>query len=93
MAPSRGTGNLVAPVVFPLVMAGGGVRVLGMPLPGVETGIALSAIALGAMVALQQSRRFGLLPCWWGHSPFFTAMLTAPSSPSERTPSPTPWVS
>jgi urease accessory protein len=43
----------VLPVVFPLVMAvGGALGVLGMPLPGVETGIALSAIALGAMVAL-----------------------------------------
>jgi urease accessory protein len=41
------------PVVFPLVMAGGGaLGVLGVPLPGVETGIALSAIALGSMVAL-----------------------------------------
>jgi len=40
------------PVVFPLVMAfGGALGVLGMPLPGVETGIAISAIALGAMVA------------------------------------------
>ena len=43
----------ILPVVFPLVMAfGGALGVLGMPLPGVETGIALSAIALGAMVAL-----------------------------------------
>jgi urease accessory protein len=41
------------PVVFPLVMAfGGALGVLGMPLPGVEVGIALSAIVLGAMVAL-----------------------------------------
>ena len=41
------------PVVFPVVMAfGGGLGVLGVPFPGVETGIALSAIALGAMVAL-----------------------------------------
>jgi urease accessory protein len=41
------------PVVFPLVMAFGGLAgVLGMPLPGVEAGIALSALALGAMVAL-----------------------------------------
>jgi urease accessory protein len=40
------------PVVFPLVMALGGVLgVLGMPLPGVEIGIAASAIVLGAMVA------------------------------------------
>ena len=42
------------PVVFPLVMAfGGALGVLGMPLPWVETGIALSAIALGAMVAFK----------------------------------------
>jgi urease accessory protein len=41
------------PVVFPLVMAlGGALGVLGLPLPGVETGIALSALVLGAMVAL-----------------------------------------
>jgi len=40
------------PVVFPLVMAiAGAFGVLGVPLPGVETGIALSAIALGGMVA------------------------------------------
>jgi urease accessory protein len=40
------------PVVFPLVMAvAGALGVLGLPLRGVETGIALSAIMLGAMVA------------------------------------------
>ncbi len=40
------------PVVFPLVMAfAGALGVLGVPLHGVETGIALSAIMLGAMVA------------------------------------------
>lgn len=39
------------PVVFPMVMAvGGALGVLGMPLPGVETGIALSGIVLGLMV-------------------------------------------
>jgi urease accessory protein len=43
----------VLPVVFPLVMAFGGVLgLLGVPLPGVEVGIAVSAIVLGAMVAL-----------------------------------------
>jgi urease accessory protein len=42
----------ILPVVFPLVMAiGGALGVLGVPLPAVETGIALSAIILGAMVA------------------------------------------
>jgi urease accessory protein len=41
------------PVVFPVVMAFGGLAgVLGVPIPGVEAGIALSAVALGAMVAL-----------------------------------------
>lgn len=42
----------VLPVVFPLVMAAGGaLGVAGVPLPGVEVGIALSAVVLGAMVA------------------------------------------
>jgi urease accessory protein len=40
------------PVVFPVVMAfGGALGVLGVPLPAVETGIAVSGIALGLMVA------------------------------------------
>jgi len=43
----------ILPVVFPLVMAMGGVMgILGVPLPGVEIGIAISAIVLGLMVAL-----------------------------------------
>ena len=42
----------VLPVVFPLVMTVGGVLgILGVPLPATETGIALSAIVLGLMVA------------------------------------------
>jgi urease accessory protein len=41
------------PIVFPLVMAFGGViGILGVPLPGVEAAIALSAVVLGTMVAL-----------------------------------------
>jgi urease accessory protein len=41
------------PVVFPLVMAVGGVLgILGVPLPGVEIGVAVSAAILGMMVAL-----------------------------------------
>jgi urease accessory protein len=40
------------PVTFPMMMALGGMLGLaGIPLPGVEIGIALSAIVLGAMVA------------------------------------------
>jgi urease accessory protein len=41
----------VLPVAFPLVMALGGLMgLLGVPLPAVEIGIALSAIVLGVMV-------------------------------------------
>ena len=40
------------PVTFPVVMAmGGALGIAGVPMPAVEGGIALSAIALGAMVA------------------------------------------
>jgi urease accessory protein len=43
----------VLPVVFPMVMAfGGALGGAGVPIPSVEVGIALSAIVLGAMVAL-----------------------------------------
>ncbi|MCP5157692.1 MAG: HupE/UreJ family protein [Ectothiorhodospiraceae bacterium] len=43
----------ILPVVFPLVMAvGGALGVAGVPLPAVETGIALSALVLGLMVAM-----------------------------------------
>ena len=42
----------ILPIVFPLVMAfGGALGVIGVPVPAVETGIAVSAIVLGAMVA------------------------------------------
>ena len=42
------------PVAFPLMMAAGGVLgILGVPLPGVEIGIAISAIVLGLMVAIE----------------------------------------
>ena len=44
---------VLLPVVFPLVMAfGGALGILGAPLPGVEIGIAVSAIVLGLGVAL-----------------------------------------
>ncbi len=42
------------PVTFPMVMAlGGMLAILGVPLPGTEIGIALSAIALGCAVMLE----------------------------------------
>ena len=41
----------VLPVVFPMVMAfGGALGIAGVPLPDVETGIAVSGIVLGLMV-------------------------------------------
>ena len=41
------------PIVFPLVMAAGGIAgILGLSLPGIEVGIALSAVVLGLMVLL-----------------------------------------
>lgn len=50
----------ILPVVFPLVMAvGGALGVAGVPLPAVETGIATSAVILGAMVA------FAVRPPLW----------------------------
>jgi urease accessory protein len=40
------------PIAFPLVMAVGGfLGVIGMPLPGVEGGVALSGVVLGCLVA------------------------------------------
>jgi urease accessory protein len=50
----------VLPIAFPLVMALGGViGVIGVPLPQVEVGIALSGIVLGTLVALSAR-----LPLW-----------------------------
>jgi urease accessory protein len=50
----------VLPVTFPTVMAVGGVLgILGLLLPGIEIGIALSAVVLGVMVAAAAR-----LPMW-----------------------------
>jgi urease accessory protein len=41
------------PVVFPLIMAAGGVAgIAGLPLPQVETGVALSLLVLGLVIAI-----------------------------------------
>jgi urease accessory protein len=41
------------PVAFPMVMAfGGAAGILGLPLPAIEIGIALSVLVLGSMIAL-----------------------------------------
>jgi urease accessory protein len=42
----------ILPIVFPLVMAfGGALGIAGVPVPGIETGIALSGLILGLAVA------------------------------------------
>lgn len=42
------------PVVFPMMMACGGcLGLMGIPLPGVEVGIAISAVVLGLMVLVE----------------------------------------
>ena len=42
----------ILPLIFPVVMAlGGALGILGVPMPGIETGIALSGVILGLMVA------------------------------------------
>jgi urease accessory protein len=53
----------VLPVAFPFVMAIGGVAgMLRLPLPGLEVGIGLSALVLGAMIACQIRPRTPVLP-------------------------------
>jgi urease accessory protein len=45
----------VLPIAFPMVMALGGVAgIAGVPLPGVELGITLSVVVLGAMIAFDR---------------------------------------
>jgi urease accessory protein len=45
---------VVLPLAFPLMMAAGAIlAIAGLPLPAVEVGIALSAVGLGAAVALR----------------------------------------
>ena len=64
------------PIVFPLIMAiGGAGGILGAPMPGVETGIALSAVVLGLMVALAARPRLwiavvlvGVFAVFHGHA-------------------------
>ena len=49
------------PLTFPMVMAlGGMLGLLGLPLPGVEVGIGLSALLLGLVVALEYQPGLGV---------------------------------
>ncbi len=70
------------PVTFPIVMAFGGMLgLMGVPLPGTEIGIALSAIALGAMVATERAANAALEspPSWSAFSRSSMVPRTGPS--------------
>ena len=69
------------PVTFPVVMAlGGFLGLIGMPLPGVEVGIALSALGLGAAILLQWRPPVSQQPSSsFPPSPSSMAMRTVPS--------------
>lgn len=56
----------VLPIVFPLVMAFGGILgILGVPLPGTASVIAASAVALGLMVAFAATALDGRIGRWY----------------------------
>jgi len=60
------------PVTFPMVMALGAMMgLLGIPLPGVEIGIALSAIVLGAMVLTEKRPPLWIAACIVGFFAIF----------------------
>ncbi len=77
----------VLPVVFPVVMAlGGMLGVAGVPIPSVEIGIALSAVVLGLMVAGAQRPPVWIAALIVGA---FAIFRMGPSFPAMRTHSPT----
>jgi urease accessory protein len=60
------------PITFPMVMALGAMMgLLGLPLPGVEIGIALSAIVLGAMVLTEKRPPLWVAACIVGFFAIF----------------------
>jgi urease accessory protein len=60
------------PVTFPMMMSLGAMMgLLGMPLPGVELGIALSAIVLGAMVLTEKRPPLWVAACIVGFFAIF----------------------
>ena len=79
------------PVTFPLVMAlGGALGVAGVPIPGIEVGIAASALIVGAAVLLACARRWSSPRSSSASSRSSTATPTAPRCPPRPARSPMP---
>ena len=73
------------PVAFPMVMAFGGMLgLMGVPLPGVEYGIAASAILLGAAVMFEVRPPLAVAASWSVSSPSSTDTHTARNCRPER---------
>jgi urease accessory protein len=75
------------PVTFPLVMAiGGALGIAGVPMPAVEVGIALSAFALGAMVATAARPRLAVAAVLVGIFAIFHGYAHGEELPSAAAP-------
>ena len=82
------------PVLFPLVMAlGGAAGILGLPLPGVETGIAVSAVVLGIMVASAARPHLAVAAVLVAAFAVFHGHAHGSELPPVPTRSPSPWAS
>ncbi len=80
------------PIFFPLIMAAGGaLGVAGVGLPGVETGIALSAIVLGTMVAAALRPPLWMAVVIVGVFAIFHGHAHSTNCPRPRTLWPTAW--
>jgi urease accessory protein len=79
------------PIVFPLMMAfGGALGILGVPIPGIEIGIAVSAIVLGLMVALAARPPLWIAAVLVGAFAIFHGHAHGAELPPVRTPWPFP---
>ena len=84
----------ILPVVFPLVMAfGAALGILGVPLPAVETGIALSGVVLGLAVALAVRAPLPIAAGSSASSPSSTATPMAPNCRQRPVHWPMAWAS
>jgi urease accessory protein len=84
----------ILPVVFPLVMAfGGALGVLGVPIPMIETGIALSGVVLGLLIAFAVRAPIWVAAVIVGVFAIFHGHAHAPNCPKRSAPMGMPWAS